>query len=86
MEITNHNPAPQEPTTSLGALSQGQVFRFACMTYGEALDQGAFYMKLMSSAPKGDGAYIVCLKDGNCLIRDTDHRVVVHKSQLLVTP
>ena len=72
-----------EATTSLGSLKGGDVFRFAHITYTNALKEDAFYTVL--DAPEKQGVLIANPKDGKCLVRDAEHRVVRHNAVLRVS-
>lgn len=82
MDIIKANITQEEPTQALGGVIIGQVFRFAFLSFTDALKEDAFYMVIQT--PEKKGVSIVNLKDGGILIRDPDHRVIVHQTTISV--
>lgn len=72
-----------EATVSLNQVKNGEVFRFAFLSFTNAIKEDAFYIKIQ--APSEKGISIINLKDGTQLKRDSDHRVVIHHTTLAIT-
>jgi hypothetical protein len=73
----------KDNTVQLGSLKGGDVFRFAHLSYADAIKEDAFYTVL--DAPEKQGVLIANPKDGKCLLRDKEHRVVRHNAVLNVS-
>jgi hypothetical protein len=83
MKLMKAQPNNQEPTVSLGNLKGGAVFRFAHLSFDEAIKEDAFYM--VAEAPEKSGVVIINLADGKQMMRDKDHRVIEHKAALALS-
>jgi hypothetical protein len=85
LKIKRANEVETEPTTSLGGLSPTSVFRFAHNSFDDAMRSEGFYMVI--DAPERPGVVTtVCLADGKQLVRDKEHRVIVHKAEISISP
>jgi hypothetical protein len=80
MELAQHIENKEEKGISLGSTKSGQVFRFAFLSFEEALKEDAFFMVV--EAPEKQGILVVNLKDGKQILRDKDHRVIIHEAKL----
>jgi hypothetical protein len=81
MKIAKVTPTKTDLSVPLGNLKAGDVFRFAFLTFDEALKEDAFYL-VMEAPEKKDGTMVVNLSDGRSMLRDKEHRVVRHNTQL----
>ena len=72
--------ARKDKTISLGSLKGGDVFRFSHITATEAMAENAFYIVVTS--PDKQGVLIANLSDGQCLLRDKEHRIIAHETVL----
>jgi hypothetical protein len=70
----------EEKIVSLGTLKGGDVFRFAHVEYPIAITENVFFIVL--EEPSKKEVFIANLFDGQCLIRDSDHRVVKHLASI----
>lgn len=69
-----------EVTTPLNSLLAGDVFRYAHISFIDALREDAFYM--VTKQPEKRGIGVVNVKDGLVAVRDPDHRVIHHQVTL----
>jgi hypothetical protein len=87
MKIVKANPEnKQEKSVKLSELAEGDVFRFAEVSFEDALtekDEETFYMKISSSkAP--EQVRMVSLDGKLVLDRDADRRVIKHEVTVAV--
>ena len=73
----------KESGVKLGSLIGGDVFRFAHLSYAEAIREDAFF--IVMDAPEKSGVLIANPRDGKQLLRDADHRVIQHNAVLNVS-
>jgi len=72
----------EDKTATLGSLKGGDVFRFSHINASEALAENAYY--LVVTSPDKQGVLIANLFDGQCLLRDKEHRVIAHETVLSI--
>jgi len=71
-----------EATVPLDSLNAGKVFRFANVSYNDAMKEGLFFM--VEKAPEQKKGIAVVDFGGNRLVRDGCHRVVEHNVKIQV--
>ncbi len=74
---------PTEAVLNLGQVAAGQLFRFAHISYEDALREELFYMPTKTTQKEGR-VEIVNPENGEVLRRDDSQRVVLHTSVLSV--
>lgn len=82
MNITKAQTNTIEQTVALGSVSAGAVFRYAHLSFTTAIKEDAFYMVMKQ--PEKKGISTINLHDGLVIVRDPDHRVVVHNTNLAI--
>jgi len=71
-----------ESTVPLDALSGGAVFRFATVSYTDAMKESLFYM--VEKAPELKKGVAIVDFGGNRLVRDGCHRVIEHDVKMQI--
>lgn len=85
--IQQYNPNTDEVTQTLGSTKCGiDCIRFATDTFTDAVREELFYMRVEDPTLKADRVALVNLANGSQIVRDSGHRVIVHRSILHIAP
>lgn len=82
VDLTHNVIGMAEETASLGSLKGGDCFRFAHISFADALTESLFYVVI--DAPEKDRVMVANPANGERLLRDKEHRVVKHKATFSV--
>ena len=83
MIIQKFQTEDKEPTIQLKDSKPGvDIIRFANDSFEEAIKSDLFFIRIDDPNIKDGRVKIVNLKDGKELIRDGDHKIVIHKGIL----